>query len=373
MSLISRKKTTESYFEKISSEPESTIREKQLVARQFTEFLNEKHSLTPEAFAEELYNIKNQKGDEEFTDTLYYILQQWINYCITRKLGSNTIQVRFSNLRGYLYHLGIRTDMQDVKQLLKFPKKVKEERYPLKRSELQSLVNTQARNPMRQALILALSSSGMRIGEGVSVLKSDLVFGGKRIMIRIRPENTKTKSARTTFISKECEDKIRTYLDTLAENDRVFTQSKCKKAVQLEQNALRRALARLNLTERYTSNGFRKISTHSLRAYFFTNATRKMGENYAHRLTGHGGYLPQYDRMTDDDKLKMYLELEPDLVIFDQTKNELEIERLKEETESIKELREEVKKLRENQARQDKKILDDMRGQGILPDLAARP
>ena len=42
-------------------------------------------------------------------------------------------------------------------------------------------------------------------------------------------------------------------------------------------------------------------------------------------MTGHGGYLMQYDRLTKDAKLEIYLELEPELVVFEQAKNELEM------------------------------------------------
>ncbi len=127
-----------------------------------------------------------------------------------------------------------------------------------------------------------------------------------------------------------------------------------------------RMLDKLEMNERYQSNSFRKISTHSFRAYFFTKAARKHGENYAHRLVGHGGYLMQYDRMTEEEKLQMYLELEPELVIYDQTKNELEINRLRDRVEEIDELKKEVQKLREQQANSDKKILETIRKEGIL-------
>jgi len=65
----------------------------------------------------------------------------------------------------------------------------------------------------------------------------------------------------------------------------------------------------------------------------------------------------------------MYLQLEPDLIIYEQTRNEIEIERLRRENQSIEELREEVKRLREQQAKQDQKILDKLRNGGIIPSL----
>ena len=83
-------------------------------------------------------------------------------------------------------------------------------------------------------------------------------------------------------------------------------------------------------------------------------------------MTGHGGYLMQYDRMTEDEKLEMYIELEPDLVVFDQTKNELEIAKLRDKVDGLDELKKEVQKLRENQAKSDKQRIEEMRNQGTL-------
>ena len=74
----------------------------------------------------------------------------------------------------------------------------------------------------------------------------------------------------------------------------------------------------------------------------------------------------QYDRLTEDEKLDMYIELEPDLVIFEQTKNELEIAKLRDKVDEIGELKKEVQKLRENQAKSDKQRIEDMRNQGTL-------
>jgi hypothetical protein len=130
--------------------------------------------------------------------------------------------------------------------------------------------------------------------------------------------------------------------------------------------AMIRMLDKLGLDEKYQSNSFRKISTHSFRAYFFTKAARKHGENYAHRMVGHGGYLMQYDRMTEDEKLERYLQLEPELVIFEQTKNELEIGRLRDKVEDIDELKKEIGKLRERQAISDKKIIGLLKEKGVL-------
>ena len=47
----------------------------------------------------------------------------------------------------------------------------------------------------------------MRSGEALCIKKKDLDFSLDRIMIRITTEYTKMKTGRTTFVSKECEEK----------------------------------------------------------------------------------------------------------------------------------------------------------------------
>ena len=62
----------------------------------------------------------------------------------------------------------------------------------------------------------------------------------------------------------------------------------------------------------------------------------------------------------------MYVALEPELAIFDQSKNELEISRLREKVEEIDDLKQQVQKLREAQAKSDKKILETMKANNLL-------
>jgi len=72
--------------------------------------------------------------------------------------------------------------------------------------------------------------------------------------------------------------------------------------------------------------------------------------------------------MDDMKKLEMYLELEPDLVIFDQTKNEIEIKKLKQENMIVNQLQDEITKLKENQARIDQKTIQELQMKGVLPN-----
>jgi len=84
-----------------------------------------------------------------------------------------------------------------------------------------------------------------------------------------------------------------THLHKLDDNDYVFTNSKddFKTRGRAEQMALASVLERLGYNEKYSSNGFFKITSHSFRVFLFTLATRKHDENYAYKMTGYRGYL----------------------------------------------------------------------------------
>jgi len=365
-SFLSKEKTKKSYWMKISTEPKGTQIQKRYAVNNFTRFVNENYeSKTINDVIEEIHIVKRNEK-ENYEQILYEMLQEWINWNEKRRLGNYTIRVVFSNLRKFLFHFGIKTHEQDIRGNLRFGKIPKEERHSLSKDEYKAIIDGFSRDLFNQALFLVLGSSGMRIGEALSLRKKDLDQSNERIKINIST-NTKTRRGRSTYISIEAEKKLKLILEKKNQDDFIFGKQNEKPFVANYQRSFSRLVKRIGFHDKYSSNGFNKITTHSFRAYFFTKAVRKHGENYAHRLVGHGGYLTQYDRITEEEKLKMYLELEPELVVYDQTYNEFEIKKLKESNEDIQELRSEVKKLRENQATQDKRILEKLRGSGALP------
>jgi len=367
MSITRKQKTTEEYKRKLENIPSNTRKNKFRAVTKFQKFCKIHHNSTPEDVCKELLILKKQ-NEEEYVDTLYEILQDWIND-YSKTLNANSLRTIFTNVRSYIYYLGIKTDSQDINQLLTFPRIQREEKYPLKHKELLKIVNDQSRNKVRKALYLACSSSGMRIGEAVQIKKSDLEFK-ERIQINIRPEYTKTQTGRSVFVSKECQQVLESYLDDLNKDDKIFFRGKCKNVTDFASNEskrLRECIVRLGLGMKYGSSGKYKITTHSMRAFFFTQAVRKHGENYAHRLTGHGGYLMQYDRMNDEEKLKMYIELEPELVIFDTSKQNLEIEKLKlQQSQEMQEMKNEIGQMKHQLAQQGIEILSKLKSKNRI-------
>jgi len=185
----------------------------------------------------------------------------------------------------------------------------------------------------------------MRIGEAVQIRKSDLDFSYDRIMIKIPAKITKTKSGRTVFISKEAGEFLKPTLKKIEDDSLVWgTSENPDNAVAAEEITFRRYLDKTGLAERYQTTRTRKITLHSFRAYFFTKAVRIHNENYAHKMTGHGGYLMQYDRLTDEEKLECYLELEPNLFVYDLSIKNEEIKNLKEANKTKQMLQDKVER-----------------------------
>lgn len=367
-SFLINKHDQKSYEEKISTSPSSTQRNKKYAIKLFDGFVSEKHGRTSNEVIEELHQLREKENQETYEQSLYGMLQEWINWNQKNGIGNYSIRTSFSNLRKYLFHMGIKTSEQEIKEFLIFGRPTKEERYPLSNEQYRKIIEGFSRNPRFQALFLALGSSGMRIGEALGLKKKDLDLTEKRIKVNI-PATTKTRAGRTSYLSFETEKVLRPILDKIDAEDYIFAKKNSKPIDQVVRKALNRLLDKIEFTEKYQSNQYKKITSHSFRAYFFTKAARKHGDNYAHRMTGHGGYLMQYDRMTEEEKLKMYLELESDLVVFDQTKNELEIQRLQREVGQVEQLKQEIQELRKNQAEQDKRILEQLAEKGIVPKI----
>ena len=364
-SFLYKKKDDASFDEMLSAVPESTRINKKYAVTLFEKFVDESYQgRSTKVIIDELLLIK-KTDPQNYEDSLYGMLQGWINWNQKNGRCNSTIRVAFSNTREYLFYYGVKTHEQDIKGHLRFGKKTHEEKHPLSQREYQRIIDALARHPLVQGLFLALGSSGMRIGEALSLKKKDLDLTGPRIKVNI-PATTKTRTGRTTYLSLETGKVLRPRLENIGLDDSVFTLKNSNDVSSSIRTMLSRTVDRLQLVDKYQSNNIRKITTHSFRAYFFTKAARKHGENYAHKLVGHGGYLMQYDRMTEEEKLEMYIELEPDLAVFEQTKNELEINRLRDKVDEIDSLRDEVRKLRESQAKSDKKLIETMKINGII-------
>ena len=269
-------------------------------------------------------------------ERVYYAIQEWIN---DMDLHPASIKIYFSCIRQYLYYRGIELNAYGIRHNIKFPKPYVEELHPLSRNEIVRIV--EGSDQRHRLLYIAQLSSGMRIGEIVRIRRQDLHTDHERIMVKIPAMFTKTRRGRTTFFSREVSQMLGRRLEGMEGPDPVFYNHEGQQFPQTVEGVyLNRLVKRLGLCDKYETNGRNKITTHSFRAFFITQISRH-DPDLAKMLAGQKGYLLQYDRLTDEEKLEKYMEFEPDLIIRDYEPVRRENKILKTQVSNINELRRE--------------------------------
>lgn len=223
--------------------------------------------------------LKELRGD--MGDALYNFLQDFINYLEEVKLKPKTIASYFSTLRTYLRSQGIKISSDDIKDLISLPIIVQELRVPLTKEHLKLLLDYS--KPERKALYLTLLSSGMRIGEAISLRKSDFDLSSDPLLITIPGKFTKTKQTRQTYVSSEARDALKRILEQKSDNDLVFAKSENLVASRLaEERTFDNLRKRCGLTEKYSDSNRHTITIHSMRAFFHTQASIVHDEQHAY-------------------------------------------------------------------------------------------
>ena len=276
--------------------------------------------------------IASRPNDEQ----AYDYLQARINALQARKMSPNSINIYFSHIKQYLHYRGIKLNPIDIKQCLNFPKKQVEELRPLEMDTFRKMLNTCSAK--REMLYLAQSSSGMRIGEMMQLRKKDIHTDMSRLMVKIPAAFTKTGVARTTFFSAEAAQLVAPRLKKIGDLDPVFgTDVSAKSNARCEAKYIDDLQKKMGISDKYETNGRNVITTHSFRAFFITKISRS-DPNLAKYFSGQKGYLLQYDRLTDAEKLSHYMGFEPLLLVSDKARDQERIRNLENENANVAEL-----------------------------------
>jgi len=304
-----------------------------------------------EKFTKEFYNktLDEMIGEFSDQDVTFDVLQEWINWN-GKRINPKTVKHYFILIKPYLHYRGIKFHPLDIKENLTFPKVLENEKHGITLHEIKALF--EYLNPKKKAQYLCQLSSGMRIGEVMRMRKNQLDLTKERIHVKIPAEHSKNGKARMTFFSKEAAKFLRPILKKIGDNDTVFTKN------ENWENARNSEIS--NLSRWIKQSGLKDITSHTFRAYFITKISRH-DNNFAKKLAGQNGYLLEYDRMSEEEKLAKYLEIEPELLIFDSSRKD---ERLKtveaEKNKLIEELKAAVKENQETQ-KNVKRILEHLK------------
>jgi len=254
--------------------------------------------------------------------SVYEALKDFKNYEIKRGVTISTVKLRLYYIRKFFSRAEIDVDDKEkLKEVLgKIPKYRRE---PVTHSQLELMCNKA--NHKIKSLILIQSSSGLRVSEMLHLKVKDITKS-ERYQIKIRAENSKTKTERITFISKEAEPYLEYFIKGKSPDDLVFNYSKSSFT-----SALQRLLSKCELDKKYDHCNVNLISSHSFRAFFITNMGKLEGF-FGHSLSGHDHYMANYDRYSPEELLEKYIEGEKFLKIFDRV-NERQMKNLEKKLE----------------------------------------
>jgi len=172
---------------------------------------------------------------------------------IFKAKAPKTMQNYFGFVKNYLRIChGIRISNEDIKDFVQFPKQRKQLREPVSLENLKKIISRAS--PTRRALYLVLISSGMRLGEGLSLKKSNFHLDENPVRVTLRADDTKTREERETYISSEALERLQPILDSTPEDNFLFRRNQDKlidDSVRTEVREFGYLRRRLGLTKRY--------------------------------------------------------------------------------------------------------------------------
>lgn len=308
----------------VISHSHNTVKSYKTRIHLFRRFLKERYNIDEYDLLDHLRN-----GSLE----IFKILKEFVIFLDKDGKSARTIHLALSVNKGYLRHMGIKIDSDDLKQLVKVPKVVKIREMPLDKEIILRLLRNA--KPKLQLTILVAVSTGMRIGEIVQLKISDIDFAQTPVKVYLRADTTKTRQARETFLTTESANALKDYLkryhgwfegirdpkvlekhvfSTVFRNRGPFIADSIIKTLQTELRELVRAIPDLNVKD---ENGRQSIHLHSFRKFFRTIVGNEVGRDFAEAIIGHGFYMDTYYQLSDVKKREMFLQAEPYLTMSD--------------------------------------------------------
>ena len=254
-----------------------------------------------------------------------------IRFAGTSTDAPTTTQTRVAAVLEFLTHHGIDLSDRDRKRIRgKLPRGgAVTRRGDLTHEMLRSIVGHTSEH--MRALVLVLASSGMRIGEAVSIRLADLDLDASPPTVEINVDYSKNRTRRVTFISAEASAEVQAWLAVRDGYNRAAVRraSGCVAPKNPEdprlfpfsrttaEDAWARALAKAGLDERdeRTRRVIRPL--HSLRAFFASQLGLSCPQQVVEELLGHEGYLTDaYRRYSRQQLAEAYLAAEHHVTVL---------------------------------------------------------
>ena len=332
-SFLIMKSSERSFEEKISKLSPKTKENILSVKKSFNQFCIEKYDGRKD---EEIFK-ELQSLDLERDKAIREVLQLYIDWLYQKDTLTTTVRSYISKVKRIFSHYGLKFDTKGFEDPLELKPIIREELHRLTIEEIQKIFKFASHRKM--SFYLALASTGARPGELLQIRKRDVDTSMERVKLRIQAENVKVRAGRSVWLTKEAGAWLMPRLKELDEDDLVWAKNENPSfALKNESTQFSKLVDKAGFGEKYQSNNFRQITLYSFRSFFFGQAADIHREGYAHKILGHGGYLPQYDRMSDKQKLDWFLKVEPELTIDETRRLRLKMSEVEDENNQLKKL-----------------------------------
>lgn len=357
--------------ERLDKMSDSIIHGCVLSKSRFDEFLYSQYDgLDTDRFIDHVKSL----NEDEIDDEMFPVLQGWIDWLSDNfDLNCASTKQAFSRLNKYLWYKRIKITAYDMRDEIEFPEYIQEEKYAPNETEFTNIVNAMIWR--YQGFCLGLAGGGMRPVELMGTQKKHYTLIDGRYKLEIPYYLTKKRISRTVFLSKEVTSYITKLLNEREEDDFVWTKRKqvpksfFQKYSHLKTDKARikaikkfatdmltsvrislgRRLVNLGLDMKYESTGEYKITLYSFRARFITRTLKVLDGDVVHAIVGHGAYLQTYQRRTDEEKMELFVDVESEIMIFDQTKNIQKIRKLKEANDKLGNQQKQIDEMKKKQ------------------------
>lgn len=269
-------------------------------------------------FCSYLRMLPNEVVDSVRSRDVYSVLDGYVDWMVNEcKFAPNTLRNHLSVVKKFLGFSNLEISNEKMRAKVELPRyyAVTRDRAPSPEELKRIVMHTDVRG---KALTTMLASSGMRIGELLSLRVKDIDFGKNPTTVYLRAEVTKDRQARYCFISDEAATFLREFLGerTGDADSYVFLTSNRGRAHKTGNSPMTywnadeifsRALKASNLEEK-DDNGRDIIHIHSLRKFFFSQLVPVLGREVVEALMGHKAFLDSsYRRFTEKQMGEFYL------------------------------------------------------------------
>ena len=235
---------------------------------------------------------------------IYRLLDKFVGYLVdgNRKLSYQSIVVYIAGVKSYLEFNDVDISSNKFKKMVTLPSKQKRIKQAIDAQDIRSILSS-CTNVRLKALLLVLASSGMRVGEALSLRNSDVNFDESPTKVHLRAENTKTKQERDVYISDEAKRELKKFVDSRYSdkdecrkfpNHLIFTKRTLKREtvdtrmlyVRLHDQFIK-LLEKVEMNRRKDGQVRRNITFHSLRAFVKSTIATHTNTDFSEFYLGH--------------------------------------------------------------------------------------